>query len=126
LVSAISIELESPRDWEPCPPDNPKEESRILNAIRNYVGDGIDTYCRDAVVRDPRTVAWLPAYQNISGRGTQKRRAKTVARILEDYAQLPDEGVGKFAKDIWRIVEEAIADVCAPDDEQETKRATSS
>jgi hypothetical protein len=122
LISAISIELESPREWEPCAPENPTEESRILNAIRNYVGDGIDTYCRDAVVRDPRTVAWLPAYQNIWGQGTQKRRAKTVARILEDYAQLPDEGVGKFTKDIWRIVEEAIAEVCAPNDEQKKKR----
>jgi hypothetical protein len=125
LVSAISIEMENPREWEPCPPDTPEEESRILNAIRNYVGDGIDAYCRDAVVRDPRTIAWLPAYQSISGRGTLVRRAKTVARILEDYAQLPDEGVGQFTKEIWRIVEEAISDVCASDDEQKTKQAAS-
>jgi hypothetical protein len=123
LVSAISIELENPREWEPCPPDSAEEESRILNAIRNLVGDGIDTYCRDAVVRDPRTVAWLPAYQNIGGKGTLLRRAKTVARILEDHAQLPDEGVGKFTKDIWQIVQEAIAEVCAPEDEHDTKRA---
>ncbi len=125
LVSAISIELENPRAWEPSPPDNSEEESRILNAIRNYVGDSIDAYCRDAVVRDPRTVAWLPAYQNIGGQGTQVRRAKTVARILEDYAQLPDEGVGQFTKDIWRIVEKAIVEACAPDDDQAKKRATS-
>jgi hypothetical protein len=66
-----------------------------------------------------RLIAWP------GGRGTQKRRAKTVARILEDYAQLPDEGVGKFTKDIWRIVEEAIANVCSLDDEREAKRAAS-
>jgi hypothetical protein len=123
LVSAISIELENPREWQPGPPDSTEEESQILNAIRNLVGNGIDAYCRDAVVRDPRTVAWLPAYQNIGGRGTLMRRARTVARILEDNAQLPDEGVGRFTKDIWRIVQEATVAVCAPEDEQDTKRA---
>jgi hypothetical protein len=112
LVSAVSIALEQPQDWDPREPE-PDEESRILNAIRNLVGDGIDAYCREVLVRDPRTTAWLPAYENISGRGTKVRRARTVARILEDRAQLPEEGMGEFTKAIWKIVQDAIEEVCA-------------
>jgi hypothetical protein len=82
------------------------------------VGDRIDAYCREALVRDPRTGFWLPAYENIHGPGTKVRRARTVARILEDRAQLPNEGLGKFAKDIWQIVEETIAEVCSPGEEE--------
>ncbi len=113
LVSAISIKLEHPRDWSPSKPVSEDDESQILNAIRKSVGERIDAYCREVLVHDPRTVSWLPAYQNISGRGTKIRRARTVARILEDHAQLPDEGVGEFAKNIWLIVEGAITEACA-------------
>jgi hypothetical protein len=112
LVAAVSIELESPTSWEPYKPNSADEESRILNSIRREVGDRIDAYCREVLVRDPRTGFWLPAYENISGPGTKVRRARTVARILEDRAQLPDEGLGGFTKDIWHIVEEAIAQTC--------------
>jgi hypothetical protein len=110
--------LESPTDWEPAKPGTAVEESRILNAVRTKVGDRVDAYCREILVRDPRTGSWLPAYDDIHGPGTKIRRARTVARILEDRAQLPDEGLGKFTKDIWRIVEEAIAEACAPDEVQ--------
>jgi hypothetical protein len=65
----------------------------------------------------------LPAYQDIFGPGTKRRRAKTVARILEDQAQLPDEGLGKFTKDIWQIVEEAIVEVCSPESDAVAKVA---
>lgn len=112
LVSAVSNELEEPTTWEPERPESPDEESRILNAIRREVADRIDRYCREVLVRDPRTGHWLPAYQNINGPGTKIRRARTVARILEDRAQLPDEGLGEFTKDVWRIVEEAIEYIC--------------
>lgn len=123
LISAVSKELENPKGWEPRPPE-PDEESRILNAIRSVAGDELDAYCREVLVRDPRTTAWLPAYVNISGQGTKVRRARTVARILEDRAQLPEEGVGKFTKDIWKIVERAIEKVCAePDDTAATPPA---
>jgi len=111
LVSAISNELESPTDWEPYKPETAEEESRILNAVRSKVGDLVDAYCCEALVRDPRTTSWLPAYENINGPGTKVQRARTVARILEDRAQLPDEGLGKFTKDIWQIVEETIAEI---------------
>jgi hypothetical protein len=107
LVKAVSFELESPIDWQPFPP-TPEEESRILNAIRCEVGDRIDAYCKEFLVHDPRTSAWLPAFQNIWGPGTKVRRARTVARILEDRAQLRDEGLGKFTKDVWQIVQDAI------------------
>jgi len=113
LVAAVSIELESPTEWKPTKPENADEESRILNAIRNKVGDRIDAYCRQTLVRDPRIGFWLPAYENILGPGTKVIRARTVARILEDRAQLPNEGVGEFTKDIWHIVEETIAEVCS-------------
>ena len=56
--------------------------------------------------------AWLPAYENIFGAGTKVRRARTVARILEDRAQLPDEGLGEFTKDVWQIVQDAIDHTC--------------
>jgi hypothetical protein len=65
------------------------------------------------LVRDPRRVSWLPAYENIHGAGTQVRRARAIARILEDRAQLPDEGLGQFTKDVWRMVEGAIGEVCS-------------
>jgi hypothetical protein len=123
LISAISMELENPQRWEPVEPESDEEESGILNRIRNKVGDRIDLYCREVIVRDPQTGYWLPAYQNIFGRGTQVRRARAVARILEDRAQLPDEGLGQFTKDIWRIVEETVEEVSAADTEQEAKRA---
>jgi len=116
LVSAISIALESPNEWDSTPPTD-KEQSDILNAIRSKVADSIDAYCRETMVQDPRTSHWLPAYQNISGQGTQRRRARTVARILEDQAQLPDEGLGKFTDDIWDQIESAITEVCNPDRE---------
>jgi hypothetical protein len=116
LVSAVSIALESPTEWAPYPPQNAGEESQILNAIRSKVSDKIDAFCRDALVRDPRNGFWLPAYENIFGPGTKARRARTVARILEDRAQLPSEGLGTFTKDIWQIVEKAIAEVCSLDD----------
>jgi hypothetical protein len=119
LVAAISIELESPTRWEPCKPESADEESRILNAIRSKVSDRIDAYCREVLVRDPRTGFWLPAYQDIFGPRTKVRRARTVARILEDRAQLPNEGLGKFTKDIWQIVEETITEVCSPVEEAE-------
>lgn len=120
LVSAVSIELESPTDWEPYKPQRAEEESRILNAIRSKVSDRVDAYCRDALVRDPRIGSWLPAYENIFGRGTKATRARTVARILEDRAQLPNEGLGKFTKDIWQIVEEMIAEVCSSEHKTES------
>jgi hypothetical protein len=113
LVSGISIHLEQPRTWEPSAPSE-EDQSVILNAVRSIVGDRIDQYCRQMLVQDPRTLQWLPAYEDISGPGTKRRRAKTVARILEDQAQLPDEGLGKFTKDIWQIVEDAIVEVCLP------------
>ena len=116
LVAAISSELESPADWDPYRPENDDGESRILNAIRSKVGDQIDAYCRDVLVRDPRRGFWLPAYETINGKGTKVRRARAVARILEDRAQLPDEGLGKFTKDIFRIVEKTITEVCSPEE----------
>lgn len=112
LVSKISIELEAPREWTPQEPDA-QEQSRILNAIRNRMSDDIDSYCREALIQDPRTHHWLPAYRNISGPGTKIRRARVVARILEDRAELPDEGIGKFADDVWNILQQAIEQVCA-------------
>ena len=114
LVSAVSTELENPKSWTPDRPESPEQESQILNAIRNKVGDRIDAYCRETVVQDPRTGSWLPAYENIFGRGTKVRRARRIARILEDQAQLPDEGLGKFTKDIWAIVEGDDRSKCAP------------
>ncbi len=120
LMSAISVELESPAGWHPWKPESADDESRILNAVRSKVGDRIDTYCSDALVRDPRTGFWLPAYENISGYGTKVIRARAIARILEDRAQLPNEGLGRFTKDIWQIVESTIAEVCSPDEEQVT------
>jgi len=112
LVAAISTVLESPKDWSPHKPENPEEESRILNAIRNGIADRIDAYCRVVLVQDARTGSWLPAYKDIFGPGTKVRRARTVARILEDNAQLPNEGLGRFMKDIWRIVQDTITEVC--------------
>ena len=105
----------TPIGWEPYDPESTEDESRILNAIRSKVSDRIDEYCKITLVRDPRTGAWLPAYENISGPGTKIRRARTIARILEDRAQLPSEGLGKFTKDVWQIVEETIATVCSPE-----------
>jgi hypothetical protein len=88
------------------------------------VANGIDCYCREAIVQDPRTISWLPAYENIYGQGSKARRARAVARILEDHAQLPDEGVGEFTKGIWQIVQDAIAKVCEPEEEQESQTAS--
>jgi hypothetical protein len=116
LVTAISAELESPTGWEPYKPESAEEESRILNAVRSKVGDRLDAYCREVLVRDPRTGFWLPAYDNIGGPGTKVRRARAVARILEDRAQLPSEGLGKFTKDIWQITQKTIAEVSSPDE----------
>lgn len=111
LVKAVSYELESPISWQPFPP-TPEEESRILNAIRREVGDRIDEHCKEVLVHDPRTSEWLPAFQNIWGPGTKVRRARTIARILEDRAQLPKEGLGEFTKDVWQIVQDAIERTC--------------
>lgn len=122
LVSAVSKELENPKGWDPSDPE-PEEQSRILNAIRNQVSDNLDTYCRDILVREPRKTAWLPAYEEIFGPGTQVRRARTVARILEDRAQLPEEGMGEFTKAIWKIVQDAIETVCADPKETVTAQA---
>jgi hypothetical protein len=36
-----------------------------------------------------------------------------VARILQDRAQFPEEGMGEFIKAIWKIVQDAIDEVCA-------------
>jgi hypothetical protein len=118
LVSAISKTLESPIDWDPDEPE-PDEQSRILNAIRNLVGDRIDKHCRQVLVSDPRMTAWLPAYRDIDGHGTKVRRARAVARILEDRAQLPEEGVGEFTKAVWKIVQDAIEEVCVEPEEEE-------
>jgi hypothetical protein len=112
LVSAVSNELEEPTSWDPEPPESADETSRILNTIRRDVADRIDKYCKEVLVRDPRTGHWLPAYQNINGPGTKVRRARIVARILEDRAQLPDEGLGEFTKDVWQIVQDAIEHTC--------------
>jgi hypothetical protein len=85
-MTAISNELEAPTQWVPYHPDNAKEESRILNAIRGKVAMQVDEYCRVTLVRDPRTAFWLRAYEDIFGPGTKVRRARTIARILEDRA----------------------------------------
>ena len=77
------------------------------------MGVAIDELCREVLVRDPRTTEWLPAYEQIEGKGTKVRRAKRVARILEDRAELPEEGMGEFTKAIWNIVQAAIEKVCA-------------
>lgn len=75
------------------------------------------------LIQDPRTIRWLPAHQNISGAGTKRRCAKTVARILEDQALLLDKGLGKFTKDVWEIVEQAIVEVCTPDSDATIRAA---
>lgn len=121
LVTAVSKELENPKTWEPDEPE-PDEQSHILNAVRNLVGDGIDQYCREILVSDPRTTAWLPAFTNIGGRGTKVRRARFISRILEDRAQLPEEGMGEFTKAIWNIVQNAVEKVCAESQEKQTNQ----
>jgi hypothetical protein len=125
LVAAVSVELESPTSWEPFKPEKADEESLILNAIRSKAADRIDAYCRETVVRDPRVGFWLPAYENIYGPGTKVTRARTVARILEDRAQLPNEGLGEFTKDICKIVQEAIAEVCLSEVPKESPESAS-
>jgi hypothetical protein len=112
LVLAVSKKLENPKGWESREPD-PEEQSRILNAIRNVISGDIDEHCLTVLVSDPRKTEWFPAWKNISGHGTKVRRARTVARILEDHAQLPEEGVGEFTKAIWKIVQDAIEKTCA-------------
>lgn len=120
LVSAISRALESPTKWEPFKPESEDDESRILNLIRSKVSDQVDTYCRETLVRDPRMGFWLAAYETISGKGTKVRRARAIARILEDRAQLPNEGLGKFTKDVWQIVEKAITEVSSLEQQKES------
>lgn len=122
LVEAASKQLEKPRGWTPRVPKDPEEESRILNAIRAKVGKKLDAFCRMVVVQDPRSLAWLPAYTDISGPGTKIRRARTVARILEDKARLPNEGLGEFSKRIWQLIEEAIDEVSKEDDKPRPAR----
>jgi hypothetical protein len=117
LVSAISVHLEEPREWSPITPTE-DEQSSILNAIRGKAAVRIDRYCRQIVIQDPRTTRWLPAYEKISGLGTLRRRAKVVSRILEDQVELPEEGLGKFAKDIWQCVEDTIVEVCTADEKK--------
>jgi hypothetical protein len=82
------------------------------------MGDRIDRFCRDILVHDPRGGFWLPAYEDIYGPGTQVRRARAIARIIEDRAQLPGEGLGQFTKDIWQIVETTITEICSGDIEK--------
>jgi hypothetical protein len=122
LVAAISAELEAPTKWIPYKPTQ-DEESRILNAIRAAIGDRIDRFCRNILVHDPRGAFWLPAYEDIYGPGTQVRRARAIARILEDRAQLPDEGLGQFTKDIWQIVEKTVTEVCSRNTHEADTRA---
>jgi hypothetical protein len=124
LMSAISSVLESPSEWEPYEPQADEDKSRVLNAIRVKLADKIDEYCRITLVRDPRTAFWLPAYETIDGPGTKVRRARSIARILEDRAQLPDEGLGEFTKVIWQKVEEAVEDVCTSEPEKELQGAS--
>lgn len=104
LIEVISKEIENPKEWVPSEPKDQEEKSLILNAIRDKVSQEIDRYCRSAVIHDPRTLEWLPAYSEISGTGSRKIRARRVARILEDRASLPNEGLGQFVKGIWEIV----------------------
>ena len=54
----------------------------------------------------------VPQALTDNGPGTKVRRARTVARILEDRAQLPYEGLGEFTKDIWQIVQDVIEQTC--------------
>jgi hypothetical protein len=124
LFSAVSNELEAPSGWDPYQPDSAEEESRILNAIRSKLADKVDEHCRVTLVRDPRTAFWLPAYEDIYGPGTKVKRARAIARILEDRAQLPDEGLGEFTKNIWRLVEETIAEVCSLEPEKGLRAAS--
>src|SRR5262249_4983250 len=102
VIAAISVELENPESWAPTRPENPDEESAILNAIRVEVSRRVDELCCKYVIRDARTPDWLPAYRDIFGPGTRRRRAKRVARILVDRAPLPEEGLGEFIKEIWQ------------------------
>jgi hypothetical protein len=108
VIAAISAELESPEDWAPNRPSDPNEESAILNAIRTQVSRRVDELCKRYVIQEARTPDWLPAYRDIFGFGTKKKRAMRVARILEDRAPLPEEGLGEFVKEIWGLVEEGI------------------
>jgi len=108
LIAAISVELEDPKGWVPAEPKNADEKSAILNAIRIQVSRRIDDLCRLHVIQDARTPDWLPAYRDIFGPGTKRRRATRVARILADRASLPEEGLGEFVKEIWKLVSEGI------------------
>ncbi|MGO9275215.1 MAG: hypothetical protein ACLQOO_34105 [Terriglobia bacterium] len=107
VIAAISAELENPQDWT-SRPSNADEESAILNAIRIQVSRRIDDLCRRYVIQEARTPDWLPAYREISGPGTKRIRATRVARILEDRACLPEEGLGEFVKEIWGLVLKGI------------------
>ena len=97
LMARLSIALDDPEQWDPAPLDQ-KEQNSALNAVRTRVADDLDRYCRQLVVQDPRISRWLPAHRDIFGEGTQRRRARTVARILEDYAQLPGRGPWLFRR----------------------------
>ncbi len=97
LMARLSIVLDDPEQWDPAPLDQ-KEQNSALNAVRTRVADDLDRYCRQLVVQDPRISRWLPAHRDIFGEGTQRRRARTVARILEDYAQLPGRGPWLFRR----------------------------
>src|SRR5215216_309245 len=99
--------MESPDKWKPRTPKDADEEAIILNAIQDRVSQKIDEICRRSVIQDPRTRERLPAYLDINGRGTQWKRARRVARILEDQAPMPDEGLGEFVKEIWAAVSES-------------------
>jgi hypothetical protein len=104
IIAAISSELEKPERWTPDLPSDPNEESAILNAIRAKVSTRVDDLCRRYVIREARTPDWLPAYRDIFGFGTKRRRAMRIARILEDRAPLPEEGLGEFVKEIWGLI----------------------
>ena len=40
-----------------------------------------------------------------------------LSRILEDQVELPEEGLGRFGKDIWQRVEDSIVEVCCKDED---------
>ena len=108
MIVAISAELEKPKDWIPNSPSNSDEKSAILDAIRTQVSSRVVELCKRCIIQEARTPDWLPAYREIFGFGTKIKRATRVARILEDRAPLPEEGLGEFVKEIWGLVLEGI------------------
>lgn len=114
LITSISKVIETPDRWMPRPPKDGDEEAMILNEVRKGASQKIDEICRRHVIQDPRTREWLPAYREIGGHNTKSRRARRVARILEDQAPAPDEGLGEFVKEVLAAVSEAAKFQDAP------------